>query len=485
MKSIKVLSVFILLSSCFCAMAQNTDDSISYSEYVSQRNKEFTEWRQKANSEFSEYLKNSWNEFLVQSGRKDPIGAVPDKPTYYEAKDEKPQSLHGYPSTVYDYSPVIPPSMTISASYIAAETMIDIDFFGVQKSIPFDNAMRLNHVGANEKDVANGWAQMSSTSYMSTVDALSDICSELSLCDWARYITVKKISEALYSEEDINERVLTQMFLLCQMKYKVRIGSAANKLILLLPFKESVYQVSYVSDNGEDFYLFSYDKLTSETPIYSFQEDFSFADSKISLAVGKSMNLGLNYYKKISVPLWSSIFGEEIVVPVNEPFVSMSLEYPQTDLLTYHQSAVDRETGRSIFRAVKYKILKDGMNQEEAVAFILNLIQKGFEYKTDYEMFGRPKPLFIEESFFYGSNNCKDRVLIFSWLVQNTLDLKTVLLRYPGHVACGVEFLNQVDGDSFQFGGHTYVMCDPTYIGAPIGATMPQFKNTSPTFVEL
>lgn len=125
------------------------------------------------------------------------------------------------------------------------------------------------------------------------------------------------------------------------------------------------------------------------------------------------------------------------------------------------------------------------MTSEQAVAYILNLIQNGFEYKTDYELFGRSKPLFIEESFFYGANNCKDRVLIFSWLVKKTVGLNTIMLGYPNHVACGVEFTSEVNGDSFNHKNHKYVMCDPTYINAPIGVTMPKYKGMDPVFMEL
>ena len=56
---------------------------------------------------------------------------------------------------------------------------------------------------------------------------------------------------------------------------------------------------------------------------------------------------------------------------------------------------------------------------------------------------------------------------------------------YKGHVACGVVFPEEVAGDSFTFEGRRYVMCDPTYIGAPIGATMPKYRDVEPQIVRL
>jgi hypothetical protein len=69
--------------------------------------------------------------------------------------------------------------------------------------------------------------------------------------------------------------------------------------------------------------------------------------------------------------------------------------------------------------------------------------------------------------------------------VKKTLGLNTVLLGYPNHVACGVSFDKPVEGDAFSFEGVDYTVCDPTFINAPIGATMPRYKNTNPTIVSL
>ncbi len=475
---------FTIIISLGLSILMEAQDKESYKDFVQQRNKEYRDWRKKANKEFSEYLSKEWVEFNIQRGKKDPIGEVPDKPQYFSKPKKTPSKSHGIPSE-YDMSSMLSYPKDCSASYVLPNGVVEVNFYGIKKNIHFDSKMKLNRVVAKEKEVAIAWAALSESSYSITVDEIASICSELSLNDWATYSFIKLITEAVYNEENTNEKVLTQMFFLCQLQYKARIGASGNNLILLLPFKESIYQNSFISDNGEDFYIFGYNKINGQSPLYSFNEDFSFADNKIGLVIDKPMAFGMDSYKKVKLTKWSSILGEDITVPVNNVLILFTLDYPQLDLVTYHKSSVDRETAKSIFRAIKLKILKEGMNQEESVAFILNLVQYGFDYKTDYEMFGRSKPLFIEESLYYGANNCKDRVLIFSWLVRNTLNLNTIMFGYPGHVSCGVEFKQPVSGDYFKYKGHDYVMCDPTYIGAPIGVTMPKFKAVTPTFIEI
>jgi hypothetical protein len=58
------------------------------------------------------------------------------------------------------------------------------------------------------------------------------------------------------------------------------------------------------------------------------------------------------------------------------------------------------------------------------------------------------------------------------------LGLKVVLIYYPGHLAAAVHFTQPgVTGDYVMVKGQRYVICDPTYIGAPVGATMPNMDN--------
>lgn len=474
----------VLLSFSLISYAQNDKDD-AYRQFLNQRNKEYSDWRAKANSEFTDYLAKAWEEFKVQSGKADPMGPVPEKPTYYDVTAENNPSFHGLPASDNMCLPAVSPALSFSAEYIPAEDAVNVDFFGVGMSVPFNQGMKLGRVEANEKSVSNAWSFLSNSPFLPTVEALNKLKTDYSLNDWAVYMVVKTLTDAVYEENMVNQKVATQLFLLLQMQYKIRVGSAGNDLVLLIPFKEPVYQVSYVNDDKLDLFIYGYTRLSSQTPLFTFPDDFSQAVNVFSLAYTKPMKIGgAEEYKKIKQPLWSSVLGDDFSVPVNQPYISFALDYPQSDLVTYHRSAVDSETAKAVLRAVKYNILKEGMNSEQAVGYILSLIQKGFEYKTDYELFGRSKPMFIEESFYYGANNCKDRVLIFSWLVKRTLGLKTIMLGYPNHVACGVEFDAPVKGDSFSYKGHNYVMCDPTYIGAPIGATMPKFKDMTPAYIE-
>lgn len=82
-------------------------------------------------------------------------------------------------------------------------------------------------------------------------------------------------------------------------------------------------------------------------------------------------------------------------------------------------------------------------------------------------------------------NDCEDRSIFYSILVRDLLGLEVVLVHWPGHQATAVAFPEEVAGDYFPLDGSNYTVCDPTYIGAAIGETMPLFKTVNAQLIKL
>ena len=75
--------------------------------------------------------------------------------------------------------------------------------------------------------------------------------------------------------------------------------------------------------------------------------------------------------------------------------------------------------------------------------------------------------------------------MLFSRLVRDLLGLDVVLIYYPGHLATAVKFSSEVSGDYITYDGARYTICDPTYINASVGMTMPDMDNASAFVVVL
>jgi hypothetical protein len=157
--------------------------------------------------------------------------------------------------------------------------------------------------------------------------------------------------------------------------------------------------------------------------------------------------------------------------------------YPQVDIEVYANAQPSEEFTKSIDELIKPYLA--GLSTFESVSLLLAYLQYGFDYATDDEQFGYEKPFFCEENYYYAKNDCEDRSVLFSYLVRHLLHLDVILIDYPGHLAAAVHFPVEVSGKSVNYNGKRYVICDPTYIGAPIGVEMPEFTQDDRTVIPL
>jgi hypothetical protein len=149
--------------------------------------------------------------------------------------------------------------------------------------------------------------------------------------------------------------------------------------------------------------------------------------------------------------------------------------YPCCSWELFAEASLSKEVKEQLYPSLKKTVAN--LSEKDAANILLNLVQTGFEYKTDDEQFGREKTFFGDELFFYPYCDCEDRSILYAILVKDLLNLEVVLLDYPSHIATAVCFNENVPGDYFNLGGKKYIICDPTYIGAPIGKSMPNLLN--------
>jgi hypothetical protein len=124
-------------------------------------------------------------------------------------------------------------------------------------------------------------------------------------------------------------------------------------------------------------------------------------------------------------------------------------------------------------------------SEADAVERLLNWVQTAFVYEYDDKVWGGDRAFFPDETLYYPYCDCEDRAILFTRLVRDLLGLKCILVYYPGHLASGVCFRSQVNGDYINVNGSRFVICDPTYIGASVGNTMPNMDNASARVIVL
>ncbi len=272
-----------------------------------------------------------------------------------------------------------------------------------------------------------------------------------------------------------------QMYILTQSGYKVRMARTNNTIVLAIPLLADIYEYNYLTISGEKYYIV--DKgLGRSAQFYVFNNAFpkeqSFALTSTSepiFAENKVVNRTKNF---------SGFTSGSLTIPVNGNLIDFYNEFPRSnDWNLYALRSLGQDVKDVLYPALRAAIA--GKGEREAANVIISFVQRAFEYKTDDEQFGCERSLFADETFFYPYSDCEDRSILYSVLMRDLLGLDVVLILYPGHLATAVKFNVEVTGDYFTLSDGVYTVCDPTYVGAGVGMSMPQFKGSSATIVRI
>lgn len=483
--------ILLLITLCFslCSMAQN-DIRSQFEAYKQKRAQEYKDYREKANAAFAEYLKKRWANFEPNKAQPAPIPDVLPEPEIVPTPAEQPSKEAPKPlpkpeNTVVTVKDIVDKERP--SSVVASVNTLSVDFFGEALNVPC-NKDKLPHMSIPDEQSFSAMWSVFSGNTTPTVKYIEQYVTTHNLNGWGCYQLVKRISEQAYGKNNSNERIALQAYLLSQLKYRAQVGMCGSALVLLLPFKETIYEVSYLTIGSQKYYIYSYGH-NSSAGYRTYDNNFEYAQNVLSAAMAGSMKIGKS--RNMEFERLGAMLGQKLEAPIYMGNIALQYNYPILDNIVYYNQSLSADFARAILTPLRQKL--SGKSEKEAVSYLLNFVQNGFAYADDNVVFGRQKQLFIEESFFYGQNNCKDRVGVFSWLVKELVGLDVIGVRYKGnaasngvaHITCAVAFTENVAGDAYNYKSKRYVMCDPTYINAGIGQTMPCYANSKSEILPL
>lgn len=449
-----------------------------YADYVSKRDKEWTE-----------YLRKEWVNFAVFSGKKmseipkpkvAPVCTTPpvdQNTSTTESPIIKTNAVKVLTPTAPNPQPVDP--IRKPAEEKATSSNILLKLYGRTFSIPYDPALRLcNLTAVNQDAIANFWEKASATNYTPAVEELLKAKSDLNINDYGYYLLAKQFAQNLFPA-NVNSARLIAWFMLVRSGYGVRVAFQNSEVALLIPTLQEVYLTNYLTLNGVNYYIFP--KLDG-TNYSTYDKDFNAAGRYMDFNISSPINFaGRKTEKDLSFEFEGKPY--QIKMDYDPDLIDFYKDYPLVDINVYLNATVSVQAKESLAAALKP--LTAEMDELKAVNFLLHFVQTAFAYKTDPEQFGREKPFFAEEVFYYPFCDCEDRAVLFTYLVREILGLHVVGLEYPEHMASAVEFTSTQVGDYLVYKNNRYVVSDPTYINAPVGMAMPQFKSVSPKVYEI
>lgn len=451
-----------------------------FNQFANSKNREYADFRDKVNAAYAERMKVSWKTFQLRAAEPTPVRPEPPKPVVKSDKEvapTKPVPIGKVVKPVETESPQ--PFQPITRPEKEESPQYSFQFHHTPCSVHLQQSQRFFLTDASESSAAEAWKRMSANGF----DIVADDCfrykEQLSLNDWG-YIELTKTLACDFMGKGTNEAVLVQIYLLVQSGYKVRIARRDGQLVPLIPFSNLLYNYSCLLLDGEWYYLMddekeggSYSVFTEKfkgekTPSLIIQTEPQFAENSTSPRTFASRRFP----------------NATASVSTNKNLIDFYNNYPVTGQWDeYAKASLSRNVKRSLYPVLKKQIA--GKSELEAANLLLNFVQTAFKYQTDQEQFGYERPLFGDELFYYPYSDCEDRSILFSILAHDLLRLDVVLLHFPGHLATAVRFTENVSGYYLMIDGMKYVICDPTYIDAPVGDCMPEFTNTATEIVKI
>ncbi len=458
-----------------------------FQEWLKKDKKAFEKYLEERDKEFSNFLKKEWQSLDLNRGVKRDVQPKPVKMPRAEAIPVKP--LDRSAPLVKDiplpeYRPRAVPQKKLDLQPDAPNAdLLDIDYFGLALKVSVDPGFRQPFGDqADNNSISAYWTRMGGLKYKVLTAETEFLAQALDLNDWGFGLLLNRVASRLFPTSK-NDRNLLLWFLLSKSGYDARVGYQDGQVFLLLPSMNVLYGTRYFVIQGTRYYLASFDNHPEAAKsLHTYDGRYPGATRVFSLAVKKLPNIPQRLTERPVVFRYPSE-QHTVNLKFDRSIVAFFQHYPLTDLPVYFGAPVSAGAAKALLNDLKPLVV--GKPETEGVNTLLRFVQTAFEYQTDQEQFGRERFLFAEETLSYPYSDCEDRSILFAYLVTNLLGLEVVGLDYPGHIATAVHFRSPVAGDFVMHKGKKYVICDPTYINAVFGMTMPAVKDATPKIMTL
>lgn len=489
----KILLILLPLAFAPVVIAQENMQNM-FDEFARASRKEFDDFRDRINENYSEFLRQSWKQFNGMAPVAPPVpdDSIPVVPPPVAPLDDKDLNDHLVPVINVvpspDPLPAPEPVAPIIDNPICDAVYHDFILYGTECTVRYDAGRRVLLSGHGEDAVADFWSSVAQDGQSDNLlyDCLG-IRADLDLCDWAYYKLALALSESVYPD-CADEAVLFAGYVLAQSGYKLRLGYSHENTSyhLAMAVECHLYDMVYYQIDGENYFLTDGSNVRqmaiapAEIPGSRPMRISMQNENRFKFEAGAERTLASSLY-----PMVSATFAANL--NLIEFYNDYPVAYVNHDVYSrwrfYANVPISRQAKYEIYPCLMRPFVL--LNERERVEVILNFVQTALEYGRDKEIWGKDRAFFAEESLHYPFSDCEDRAILFSRLVRDLVGLDVVLVYYPNHLATAVKFTDLVEGDYIMHDGARYTVCDPTYINAVAGETMPGMDNASAVVLEL
>ncbi len=430
--SLFCVCLFLLLSGWSggnTLQAQNLQDE--FDDYLATITGQFYTYLDSIDLAFARLLEDEWQEFTVYEGT--------DVPLYSRSH------LH----TDNEATPVFSATQEKAAGASS--------FYGQSITLPVMQPPAIAIGSLSEKEAANAWRMLFRHDFTTLLAGVNRYCRSLSLNDWGKYLLLRFVVDTHFPVGTANGQTLLLSYLLLHTGFDVKMAFAGQGLVLLLPVKEEVYQLPFIRLGDVKYYL-----------------------PGVQPGGVKKLLTSVHAYPGEVHPVSLELSGP-LAFAYDKPLIDLYATWPLCDLSVYFRARPARS-----FRQKADALLKDelaGKSPIEQVSFLLRWVQQSVTHIPDMDRHGREVYYFPEETLYHRYADCEDLSVLLHWLICTYTSCRTATLFYAGHVAVAIEAPAGYAGTVLLHQDKAYIICDPSYKGAPMGEVVPANKSLHPTVV--
>ncbi|MCB0279800.1 MAG: hypothetical protein KDD94_09875 [Calditrichaeota bacterium] len=493
-----------MLSFLICLIGLISQDD--FEKYKQQEKQAFQDFLSKEDQQFIQFLKKNWVKvdlekaveayeepkpiklptladppILKPSGdklAKVPKLSVPEK----KIEIKKPDNFKA-PTAIKEPEGIKNPTKLNPRETVVKKKLFNFSFYGLQTELPVIEDLanfQLNQI--DNQSIADFW-QHAATSEKGELSGYIEAQRQANKwSDYEFYTHAYYLSKHFFQSDNL--RLLLTWYFLTKSGFKLKVGYHGSALYLLIPLNHKIYGISFFRFPNEEtpYYAFTPEKKDQRSTggLSTYSDNYATAGKTFSFFMNDAPKIGKSIQtKNLSFSYQQQSY--QVSVKYNQNLIDFFNYFPQADVDLYMKAEASPELHNSMLEQLRPII--QGKTESEAANIIIRFVQTAFAYKTDPEQFNREKFLFPDETVYYPFSDCEDRSILYAYLIRSLLGLKVVALHYPGHIATAVRFNGPVSGDKLTVNGESYLVCDPTYINANIGMTMPQYKTVKPTVI--
>ncbi|MBQ0077204.1 MAG: hypothetical protein KBS55_01015 [Bacteroidales bacterium] len=468
------LSAFV----AFPAMGQNSFQD-KYERFTQQATSSYRNFRKECNDKYAEFLRQAWEEYKAAPAIPKPKEEeLP--PVIKDKEDTTPIRDKEVPIDVVVPIPEVEPQPSpvepIEEKPVIIPTNFSFKFYGTELNVRAEENNCFHLASLDGDSVADIWEKLSGPNYNNIIADCLKIREDHHLCDWAYLQMLLAFSSSFLDNK--NDAIILTAFLYCQSGYKMRLGMTDDSVFLLFASKHQIYELPYFNIDGTFYYLLDGEENSMAVANVVFPSE---RELSLEIQQGPALEYSASPGRAFKSQGYSTIASCNTNLNLINFFgcypTSQIDDNPMTRWAFYANTPIDAKVKEQLYPSLIRAI--DGKTAPEAADVLLDFVQTAFEYEYDDKIWGGDRAFFSEETLYYPYCDCEDRSILFSRLVRDLLGLDVVLVYYPGHLATAVKFMEYVKGDYISLDTGRYLVCDPTYIGAPIGMTMPEMDNKS------